>query len=67
MKNIILVKVLRGGCQNYDPFWGTVPYQNRDQEGTIILTTTHIPLVFCLYKTQEELKHIVFVKVLREV
>ena len=35
-----------GGCQNYDPFWGTINIRCRiiigTQKGTIILTTTHI-------------------------
>ena len=34
------------GCQNYDPFFGDpkykVPYYDRVQEGTIILTTIHM-------------------------
>ena len=35
-----------GGCQNYDPFWGTLSIRCRIiigiQKGTIILTTAHI-------------------------
>ena len=35
-----------GGCQNYDPFWGTLNIRCRIiigiQKGTIILTTTHV-------------------------
>ena len=35
-----------GGCQNYDPFWGTLNIRCRTiigiQKGTIILTTTHV-------------------------
>ena len=35
-----------GGCQNYDPFLGTLNLRCRTiigiQKGTIILTTTHI-------------------------
>ena len=35
-----------GGCQNYDPFWGTLNFRCRIiigiQKGTIMLTTTHI-------------------------
>ena len=35
-----------GGCQNYDPFWGTLNIRCRIiigiQKGTIILTTTHM-------------------------
>ena len=35
---------LVGGCQNYDPFWGTLNIRCRiligTQKGTIILTTT---------------------------
>ena len=37
-----------GGCQNYDPFWGTRNIRCRMimgiQKGTIILTTTHVKL-----------------------
>ena len=36
-----------GGCQKYDPFWGTLTIRRRMiigiQKGTISLTTTHIP------------------------
>ena len=35
-----------GGCQNYDPFWGTLHNRCRTitgiQKGTIMLTTTHM-------------------------
>ena len=35
-----------GGCQNYDPFWGTLKIRCRSiigiQKGAIMLTTTHI-------------------------
>ena len=31
-----------GGCQNYDPFLGTLNIRCRTTIGTIILTTTHI-------------------------
>ena len=36
--------IYTGGCQNYDPFWGTLDIRcrNRDPKGTIIFTTTHI-------------------------
>ena len=35
-----------GGCQNYDPFWGTLNIRCLIligiQKGTIVLTTTHV-------------------------
>ena len=42
-----------GGCQNYDPLWGTLNIGCRIlmgiQKGTIVLTTTHVVnLVFRL-------------------
>ena len=39
-----------GGCQNYDPFLGTLNNRCRNiirtQKGTIILTTTHIRVLW---------------------
>ena len=38
-----------GGCQNYDPFldpyYNTAPNIQDTQKGTIILTTTHMPVL----------------------
>ena len=38
-----------GGCQNYDPFLGTLNIRGRiiigTQKGTIILTTNHIDFI----------------------
>ena len=38
-----------GGCQNYDPFLGTLNIRGRVligiQKGTVILTTTHMVLL----------------------
>ena len=38
-----------GGCQNYDPFWGTLNISSRIiigiQKGTIILTSTHVQYI----------------------
>ena len=44
--SILSPKEHMGGCQNYDPFWGTLNIRCRIiigiQKGTIILTTTHM-------------------------
>ena len=44
-----------GGCQNYGPFLGTLSIRCRIliglQKGTIILTTTHLPLILSLQQT----------------
>ena len=42
-----------GGCQDYDPFWGTLNIRCRTiigiQKGAIILTTAHIYIYICIY------------------
>ena len=47
--------MLRGGCQNYGPFLGTLNFRCRIkigiQKGTIILTTTHTTAEFRLLLT----------------
>ena len=47
------MSIYMGGCQNSDPFWGTLNSRCRIiigiQKGTIILTTTHIYAVPYIY------------------
>ena len=44
----LILRLHMGGCRNYGPFLGTLNIRCRitigTQKGTIILTTTHIPL-----------------------
>ena len=50
-----------GGCQNYGPFLGTLNIRCRIitgiQKGTIILTTTQVPIPFLNFLAQATLHH----------